>query len=147
MTGPGGGKIQAKAYSAAQTAGTAQSPLDWGDQCFLCSRSINIDTPPVEAREFYVGKNGMYLCHSSCIAEMNAAGGTPRDFHMARQAAGKPAVEPEPEQVTIAPPVRKQGAGWLHFETLADYNAHVRNNPIGEHVKITVGSQLLQAGE
>lgn len=147
MTGPGGGKIQAKAYSAAATAATAQGPLDWGDQCFLCSRSINIDTPPVEAREFYVGKNGMYLCHSSCISEMNRAGGTPRHFHEARAAAGKPAVEQDPVVEEIVPPQRKQGAGWLHFEKLADYNAYVKNNSVDDTVKITVGSQLLQAGE
>lgn len=148
MTGPGGGKITAKAYSAAQTAGTAQGPLDWGDKCFLCSNTINIDTPPVDSREFYVGKSGsMMLCHSKCIDEMNRAGGTPKDFHRAREAAGRPAIEPEAEEVEIKPPVREQGAAWLAFEKLADYNAYIARTPIGDHVKVTIGNSLVQAGE
>lgn len=148
MTGPGGGKITAHAYSAAQTAGTAQGPLDWGDKCFLCSNSINIDTPPVESREFYVGEGGrMMLCHSKCIDEMNRAGGTPKDFHMAREAAGVPSVTPSAPPEEIKPPVREQGAAWLHFEKLADYNAYVKVKNIDETVKVTVGQQLLQAGE
>lgn len=149
MTGPGGGRISAKAYSAASQAGNAAGPLDWGDKCFLCSRTINIDTPPVEPREFYISKNGgMLLCHSACINEMNVAGGTPRDFHEARQRAGKPAIEPEIQAEEIKPPVKEQGAGWLHFEKLADYNAYIsKQGDIATHVKVTVGEQLLQAGE
>jgi hypothetical protein len=148
MTGPGGERITAKAYSAASAVNAAQGPLDWGDKCFLCSNSINIDTPPVDPREFYVGKSGnMMLCHSRCIAEMNEAGGTPKDFHQARAARGQPAITPQAPPEEIKPPVSEQGAAWLHFEKLADYNAYVKVKAISSEVKITVGQQLLQAGE
>ncbi len=145
MTGP----AKARAYSAAQNTEAATGPLQFGDKCFLCSRTINIDTPPVEPREFYIGKNGgMYLCHQTCLNEMNAAGGTPKDFHAARRAAGKPEVEPEANQVQINPPVQEQGAGWLHFEKLADLTAYTTaKGQIDESVKVTVGTSLIQAGE
>lgn len=146
MTGPKGEKIAAKAYSAAQTVNATAGPLDWGDKCFLCSCSINIDTPPVDSREFYVGKTGnMMLCHSRCIQEMNQAGGTPRAFHEARAAAGKPAVEPEPVQA--APPRLEQGASWLAFDTLADLTAYTASHEIPLSAKVTVGDSLVQPGE
>lgn len=149
MTGPGGGKITAGAYSAAQTAGTAQGPLDWGNKCFLCSNTINIDTPPVDPREFYVSpKTGkLMLCHSKCINDMNRAGGSPADFHRAREAAGIPAITPQAPAEEIKAPVSEQGAAWLHFEKLADYNAYIKVKNIDETIKVTVGQQLLQAGE
>lgn len=148
MTGPGGGKIEAKAYSAASAVNSAQGPLDWGDKCFLCSNTINIDTPPVDSREFYVSKTGnMMLCHSRCIAIMNEAGGTPRDFHEARARSGE-AVTPGPPPEEIKPPVREQGAGWLAFEKLADLTAYTaKNGEIPSTTKVTVGNSLVQAGE
>lgn len=149
MTGPGGSKITAGAYSAASQVSGAASPLDWGDKCFLCSRTINIDTPPVDSREFYISKNGgMYLCHSTCITEMNIAGGTPKDYHQAKQRRGETVVPQAPEE-DIKPPVQEQGAGWLHFEKLSDYNNYVKVKTIPETTKVTVGpgSTLLQAGE
>jgi len=150
MTGPGGGKITAQSYATNSSAGVAQSPLDWGDKCFLCSSKINIDTPPVDSREFYVSpRTGkMMLCHSACVDLMNRSGGTPADFHRARQEQGKSSVEPTPEPEPVKEPVREQGAAWLHFEKLSDYNAYVvKHGTIEDHVKVTVGNQLLQAGE
>ena len=148
MTGAGGGKITAKAYSTASAAGMAAGPLDWGDKCFLCSRHINIDTPPVEARAFYPGKNGMMLCHQRCLDEMMAAGGKPADFHRARREAGQAPVESAPEPEPPKPPVKEQGAGWLAFEKLSDLTAYTaKNGEIPETVKVTVGNTLVQAGE
>lgn len=148
MTGPNGSKISAGAYSAASQVSSAASPLDWGDKCFLCSRTINIDTPPVEAREFWISPSngGMYMCHSKCISEMNQAGGTPRQFHESRSQRGQEVVPQAPAE-EIKPPVQEQGPGWLHFEKLADYNAYVKGNNIPDTTKVTVGTQLLQAGE
>lgn len=148
MTGPDGGKISASAYSAAANVTGAQGPLDWGDKCFLCGNSINIDTPPVEAREFYVGKSGnMMLCHSGCIDEMNRAGGTPKDFHAAWAARGK-AIAPGPPPEEIKPPVAEQGAAWLAFEKLADLTAYTaKKGEIPAATKVTVGGAVIQAGE
>lgn len=144
MTGPGGGKIEAKAYSAASTISAAQGPLDWGDKCFLCGNSINIDTPPVEPREFYIGKSGnMMLCHSKCIGIMNERGGTPKDFH-----SGQPQTVPGPPEPEIKPPVAEQGAAWLAFEKLADLTAYTaKKGEILSSTKVTVGGVVVQAGE
>lgn len=147
MTGPRGEKITAKAYSAASEVQAAAGPLSWGDKCFLCSNTINIDTPPVEPRGFYVSKTGkMVLCHQSCLDEMSAAGGTPKDFHAARARRGVPSTPaqaaPPPE-----PPVQV-GAQWLEFNTLQDMQAFIgRRGPIGSETKVTVGGALVQPGE
>lgn len=139
-----------RAYSstAARDVQATAGPLDWGDKCFLCSNSINIDTPPVEPREFYVSpKTGkMLLCHSACIDIMNRNGGTPADFHRSREAAGVVAT-PGPPPEEIKPPTKEQGAAWLHFDKVADYNAYVKAKDIDSSVKITVGTTVLQAGE
>ena len=125
MTHPRG--VAAGTYSAGSAPVSSVSPLDFGDKCFLCSSVINIDTPPVEPRGFYISPKTqkMALCHQRCIDDMEAAGGTPKDFHTARAQAGKPAVEPTPAQLDIKPPVVGQGAAWLHFEKGADYNDYV----------------------
>lgn len=147
MTGPDGGKLNARSYSAGATVNASAGPLDWGDKCFLCSQSINIDTPPVDPREFYVGKTGgMYMCHSSCVDTMNRAGGTPRDFHTARAASGED-LTPKPEPVPPKPPVKEQGAGWLAFDCLADYDHYVKTHQIPETTKVTIGGGLVQPGE
>lgn len=148
MTGPKGEKITAKAYSAASQVASSVGPLDWGDKCFLCSNTINIDTPPVDSRGFYVSRNGgMLLCHQKCLDEMNAAGGHPKDFHAARQAAGK-ASTPSQAPPEPVPPTEVMGSSWLEFQTLQDMQAFIeKQGPIAPHVKVTVGGGLVQPGE
>ncbi|ATN87642.1 hypothetical protein SEA_BEANWATER_219 [Mycobacterium phage BeanWater] len=147
MTTPG--KPAAHAYSAGSAPVTATSPLDFGDKCFLCSNTINIDTPPVEQRDFYISKNGgMFLCHKTCLNEMESAGGTPRDFHEARARKGNPVAPTPPPAEAPKPPVVEQRAGWLHFEKLSDLTAYTaQHGDIPTSTKVTVGTSLVQPGE
>ena len=149
MTGPGGGKISAQSYSAGSMPQPARGPLDWGNKCFLCTRTINIDTPPVEPREFYTSATGkMLLCHQKCLYEMQAAGGTPRDYYQARRAAGKQDIDPEVKAEPTKPAVVEQAGAWLAFGSLRDYNAHIAaHGAIEESVKVTVGDSVVQVGE
>lgn len=144
MTGPDGGKITAKAYSGGIQTTKATGPMDWGDKCFLCSRSIGEGDPI----GFYMGgadKTKMMRCHRNCLNEMEAAGGKPADYHNARQRHGAPPVQQPPEP---KPPEEHHGAAWLAFESLEDYNDFTgKRGPIPKYTKVTIGGSVVQPGE
>ena len=88
-----------------------------------------------------MGKAAMMLCHTGCINVMNANGGKPADYH---RAMGDRAVK----AVGLDPGTAYSGPGWLEFPDLAAMANYVRDKgDIPAHVKVTIGTTVVQAGE
>jgi len=133
------GKPTAQASSADVNREVGASPLHWNDKCFLCNAEIG-ETDP---RQFYMGKAAMMLCHTGCLNVMNANGGKPADYHraMGDQAVKSTGLDPAAEPAWTGP-------GWLEFPDLAALAAYVKDRgDIPDHVKVTVGRTVVQAGE
>jgi hypothetical protein len=128
-------KATAQSYSAGVNKEVGASPLHWNDKCFLCSVEIG----ETEPRQFYMGKAAMMLCHTGCLNVMNTNGGTPADYHraMGDNAVRSAGLEPS-----------YTGPGWLDFPDLAALQTYTKEKgEIPSHVKVTVGTAVIQAGE
>lgn len=133
MTGPK--KPAAQSFSAGINKEVGDSPLHWNDKCFLCGVEIG-ETDP---RQFYMGKAAMMLCHTGCLNVMNTNGGKPADYHRAMGDAVVASTGLDPGYT---------GPGWIDFPDLQALQAHIRDNgEIPGHVKVTVGSTVIQPGE
>lgn len=131
-------KATAQSFSADINREVGASPLHWNDKCFLCSVEIG----ETEPRQFYMGKSAMMLCHTGCINVMNTNGGKPADYH---RAMGDQAVRATGLDPNATP---YSGPGWLEFPDLAALTEYVKSKgEIPSHVKVTVGTTLVQAGE
>lgn len=128
-------KATAQSFSAGMPTEVGASPLHWNDKCFLCSAEIG-ETDP---RQFYQGKAAMMLCHTGCLNIMNTNGGKPADYH---RAMGDNAVK----SVGLEPGYT--GPGWLDFSDLSALADYIRDKgAVPDHVKVTVGKIVVQAGE
>lgn len=135
---PGFGKPTAQSSSAAANTEVGAGPLQWSDKCFLCSAEIG----EIDPRQFYMGKASMMLCHTGCLNVMNSNGGKPADYHraMGDKAVRATGLDPEVPSYT--------GPGWLEFPDLSALADYLKGKgAIPDHVKVTVGRTVVQAGE
>lgn len=131
------GKPTAHSSSADVNREVGASPLHWNDKCFLCSVEIG----ETEPRQFYMGKAAMVLCHTGCLNVMNTNGGKPADYHraMGNTTVASAGLDPSPAYT---------GPGWLDFPDLAALSQYVKDRgQIPDHVKVTIGGAVVQAGE
>lgn len=132
------GKPTAHSSSADVNREVGASPLHWNDKCFLCSVEIG-ETDP---RQFYMGKASMMLCHTGCLNVMNTNGGRPADYHRAMGDNAVRATGLDPSAPS------RTGPGWLEFPDLAALSEYIKGKgSIPDHVKVTVGRTVVQAGE
>ena len=126
-------RATASSFSAGLSTETGLSPLQWSDKCFLCSNDIGESDP----RGFYQGSSAMMLCHRGCLNVMSTHGGTPADYHRAMTGQEAPS----------EPAVATGGPSWLEFPDLAALQAYTTSRGIiADHVKVTVGEVVVQAG-
>lgn len=137
MTNPTGKPI-AQSSSAGMKTEVGAGPLQWSDKCFLCGAEIG-ETDP---RQFYMGKAAMMLCHTGCLNVMNTSGGKPGDYHRAMGDGAVKAAGLDPGAPSYT------GPGWLEFPDLAALAEYIKGKgAIPDHVKVTVGRTVVQAGE
>lgn len=129
------GKPSAHSYSAGMSKQVGDSPVHWGDKCFLCGAEIGEADP----RQFYQGRSSIMLCHTGCLNVMNANGGDPADYHRASSGTTAAAAQ--------APPPGEPGGTGLDFGDLAALAGYVkRGGPLPDHVRVTVGGVVIQEG-
>ena len=149
--GSPGNRQTARTYSAASKTTKGLSPLDWGDKCFLCGKTIAEAAP----RGFHAMKNSQVLCHRGCIDTMMIAGGHPRDFHRVMEARNQPPVHDKPvhQDVEAAKAVvletieEYKGPRSIKFDSLPAMQTYIAaKGPIPDFVRVAIGAYVIQAG-
>lgn len=151
MTNPTG-KPTAHSSAAAAKTTNGLSPLQWGDKCFLCGRTIG-ESDPIG---FYQGKNAMMRSHRGCLNQMEMVGGTPKDFHeyhAKKQARTEPVhqdVVNHRAEVSVSEsetPVSSIQARNIQFDDLQQLMDFVeKRGRIPKNVRVNIGAWVIQRG-
>lgn len=148
---PGTGKPTARTSAAGVKKSTSFDIAASGDTCFLCGNTIG-ESDPIG---FYQGRSAMVRCHRGCINIMDINGGTPKDFHRYMEAQNdvrslsqaKP-VHQDIEALKLEVEVPEwRGPKHILFDDFAAMQTFiVAKGPIPDHVRVNVGSYVVQAG-